>query len=123
METDRMQTNYRAIFTEMLTAQAAAVGALAGVTAGCALLAGQEYQAALARLAAEIRAKGAGAGPTQPGGGSGITGASLPLSANLYRAFAGLPRVAMMSFLSQYDDLRGRRGVVRDLTRANDTAE
>jgi hypothetical protein len=114
METDRMQTSYRTIFTEILTAQAAAVGALAGVTASYALLAGQEYQAALVRLAAELCARGADAGPTQPGAGSGITGVSPPWPVDFCRAIAGLPRVSMMSFLSQYDDLRGRRGVARD---------
>lgn len=109
-----MQANHRTIFTEMLLAQSAAVSALAGVSARYALLVGQEYQAALATLAKEIRPKGAGVGPRQPGDGFGIPDASPPRSASFCRALAGLPRVSMMSFLSQYDELRGRRGVVRD---------
>jgi hypothetical protein len=109
-----MQANYRAIFTEMLLAQSAAIGAFADVTARCARLAGQEYQQAVIALAGKIAPKGGAAEPAHPGGGSEIPGASLPRAANVGRAFAGLPRVSMMVFLSQYDNLRGRRGVVRD---------
>ena len=109
-----MQTNYRAIFVEMLTAHAAAAGALAGVSASYALLAAQEYQAALERLATEIRARGGTAAPTRPGGGSAISRVSPQMSANFYRALAGLPRLSMTSFLSHYDNLRGRRDAVRD---------
>ena len=109
-----MQPGYRTILSEMLSAQSAAVGAFADVTARYSLLVGKQYQAALATLATEIRPKGAGVRPMQPGGGSGITGELLLGSANFCRAFAGLPRVSMMLFLSRYDDLRGRRGVAED---------
>jgi hypothetical protein len=109
-----MQANYRAIFTEMLLAQSAAVGAFADVAARCALLAGQEYQQTLITLAGKVSPKAGVAGPAHPGGGSGIPAASAPRLADTGRAFAGLPRVSMMVFLSQYDSLRGRRGVVRD---------
>jgi hypothetical protein len=110
-----MQANYRAILTEMLLAQSAAIGALADGAARCALLAGQEYQQALIVLAGKMSPKGGAAEPAHPGGGSETPGASLPgPAANVGRAFAGLPRVSMMVFLSQYDNLRGRRGVVRD---------
>jgi hypothetical protein len=114
MESSWMQANYRAIFTEMLLAQSAAMGAFADVAARCALLAGQEYQQALMTLARKMSPKGGVAEPAHPGGGSEIPGASPPRSADFVRAFAGLPRVSMMVFLSQYDNLRGRRGVVRD---------
>jgi hypothetical protein len=109
-----MQANYRAIFTEMLLAQSAAIGAFADVAARSARLAGQEYQQAVIALAGKIAPKGGGAEPAHPGGGPEIPGASLSRAANVGRAFAGLPRVSMMVFLSQYDNLRGRRGVVRD---------
>ena len=109
-----MQANYRAIFTEMLLAQSAAIGAFADVAARAALLAGQEYQQALITLARNIPPEGAAAEPAHPGGGPGIPGASPPRSTNFGRAIAGLPRVSMMVFLSQYDNLRGRRDVDRD---------
>jgi hypothetical protein len=109
-----MQPNYRVIFNEMLLAQSAAIGAFADVAARCALLAGQEYQQALVTLAGKISPKDGSAEPARPGGGAEIPGASLPRAANVGRALAGLPRVSMMVFLSQYDNLRGRRGVVRD---------
>jgi hypothetical protein len=110
-----MQPNYRTIFTEMLLAQSAAIGALADVTARAALLAGQEYQQAATAIAGKIAPKGGAAEPTHPGGGSEIPGASLPkAAANFGRAWADLPRISMMVFLSQYDNLRGRRAVVRD---------
>jgi len=109
-----MQPNYRTIFTEMLLAQSAAIGALADVAARCAVLAGQEYQQALIALAGKMSPKGGVAEPAHPGGGSGIPGASPPRLASFGRGIVGLPRVSMMVFLSQYDNLRGRRGVVRD---------
>lgn len=110
-----MQANYRAIFTEMLLAQSAAIGAFADVTARCVQLAGQEYQQAVLALAGKIVPKGGAAEPAHPAGGSEIPEASLPrAAANVGRAFAGLPRISMMVFLSHYDNLRGRRGVVRD---------
>jgi hypothetical protein len=114
MEASWMQANYRAIFTEMLLAQSAAMGAFADVGARCALLAGQQYQQALITFAREMAPKGGAVASAQPGGGSGIPAAFSARSGNFGRAFAGLPRVSMMVFLSQYDNLRGRRGVVRD---------
>jgi hypothetical protein len=110
-----MQATYRAIFTEMLLAQSAAIGAFADVTARCALLAGQQYQQAAITLAGKIAPKAGGSEPAHPGGGSEIPGTSLPrAAANFGRAWAGLPRVSMMVFLSRYDNLRGPRGAVRD---------
>ena len=109
-----MLPSYRTILSEMLLAQSAAVGAFADVTARYASLLGQQYQAALATIGTEIRSKGAGSAPTQPGSGSRVAGELLPTSANFCRALAGLPRISMMLFLSRYDGLRGRRSVVRD---------
>jgi hypothetical protein len=103
-----MHVNYRAIFTEMLLVQSAAVGA----AARCALLAGEQYQQALVTLARKTPSKEGDA--AHPGGESAISAASSARLANCARAFAGLPRLSMMIFLSQYDDLRGRRPVVRD---------
>ena len=107
-----MQPSYRAIFIEMLNAQAAAVAAFVDVGARSAELVESECQAARPMLVKETGPKGAGA--AQLGGGAGVTGVSPPWSADFCRGFAGLPRVFMMSFLSHYDDLRGRRPVVRD---------
>jgi hypothetical protein len=109
-----MQPNYRAIFAEMLNAQMAAVAAFVDVSARCVELVRQECQAALETRIKETQPKGAGAGAAQAGGGSGLTGASPPWPADFCRAFAGLPRVFTMSFLSHYDDLRGRRPVIPD---------
>jgi hypothetical protein len=109
-----MQPNYPAIFIEMLNAQTAAVAAFVDVSAGCAELLRQECQAALETRVKETQSRGAGAGAAQPGGGSGLPGVSPPWPADFCRAFAGLPRVFMMSFLSHYDDLRGRRPVAPD---------
>jgi hypothetical protein len=114
MESSCMQASYRAIFTEMLLAQSAATGAFAEVAARFAVLTGQQYQQALITLARKMPSKDGVAAPAHPAGGAGIPGASPPKSANFGRAFAGLPRVSMMIFLSQYDNLRGRRDVVRD---------
>jgi hypothetical protein len=110
-----MQANYRAIFTEMLLAQSAAIGALTDVAARGAQLAGQEYQQAVIALAGKIAPQGGAAEPAHPGGGSEIPGASLRrTAANFGRAWVGLPRVSTLVFLSQYDKLRGRRAVVRN---------
>lgn len=109
-----MQPDYRAIFTEMLLAHSAAMGAFADVAARCTLLAGQQYKQAFLALAGKMPPEGGVAEPAHPGGGSGIAGTSPPRPANFSRAIAGLPRVSMMMFLSQYDNLRGRRGVARD---------
>jgi|ERR1700722_19717770 hypothetical protein len=114
MDPSPLQTTYRAIFTEMLLAQSAAIGAFAAVAARCALLAEQEYEQALTTMARNRSPKGGTAEPAHPGGGSDIPGASLPRLADFARAFAGMPRISMMVFLSQYDRLRERRGVVRD---------
>ena len=107
-----MQAGYRTILGEMLLAQSAALGAFADVTARYTSLMAQQYQAAAAAFATEIRPNGAGAKPTQPGASSGVTGDLLPGSANFCRALAGLPMISMMSFLSRYDGLRGRRSIV-----------
>jgi hypothetical protein len=107
METDRMQVTYRTIFTEMLLAQAAAVGAFVFVSARYASLIEQECRA-LTSLAPETQ-RGRVAEPARPG-----ESLTEPWPADFCRAFAGLPRVSMMSFLSHYDDLRGRRRLVRD---------
>jgi hypothetical protein len=111
MESSPLQVTYRAIFTEMLLAQSAAMGAFANVAARCTLLAGQQSQQVLARKPAP---KAGVVEPAHPGGVSGIAGASPPSSADVARALAGLPRVSMTVFLSQYDNLRRRRAVVRD---------
>jgi hypothetical protein len=114
MEYYRMQTSYRIIFTEMLLAQSAAAGAFADAAGRYAQLMGQAYGEALMTLAAETQPKGGAAGSAHPVYGAGIPGASRPGLANVCRALAGLPRVSMMGFLSRYDNLRGRRAVVRD---------
>ena len=108
-----MQPSYRAIFTEILLAEAAAVGALAVVAARFAALVGGESQAALVDLATQTQPKVEDAGLSQPGR-SRDPGIFPPGSANYCRALAGLPRVSLLTFLSQYDDLRRRRGLVRD---------
>ena len=117
-----MQPNYRAIFAEMLNAQAAAMAAFVDVSARCVELVRQECQAALETCIEETQPKGvgegvgegAGAGAGQAGGGSGLAGVSPPWPADFCRALAGLPQVFTMSFLSHYDDLRGRRPVIPD---------
>ena len=111
MESHQVQANYRAIFTEMLLAQSAAAGAFANAAGRYAELMGQAYQEALLTLAAETQPKDS---PTHPARGSGIPGASRPELPNLCRALAGLPRLSMMDFLSRYDNLRGKRAMVRD---------
>lgn len=111
MESHQVQANYRAIFTEMLLAQSAAAGAFANAAGRYAQLMGQAYQEALLTLAAEMQPKDP---PAHPARGSGIPGASRPELANLCRSLAGLPRLSMMEFLLRYDNLRGRRAMVRD---------
>jgi hypothetical protein len=113
MASSPLQATYRAIFTEMLLAQSAAVNAFADATARCALLAGQECERALT-IARNMPANGGPDGPPHPGGGSEIPGAPLPRLADLARALTGLPQISMMVFLSQYDKLRKRRGLVGD---------
>jgi hypothetical protein len=109
-----MRPGYRTILSEVVLAQSAALGAFADVTAHYTVLLGEQYQAALATLATEIRPKSAAVRPTQQGGGSAIPGELLPSSSDFCRAIAGLPRVSMMLFLSRYDFLRGRRSAVGD---------
>jgi hypothetical protein len=113
METPPMQPSYRAIFAEILRAEAAAVGAFADVGARFASLMGAGCQAALVTLATQTQPKVESTGPSQPDG-SRDPGIFPPGSVDFCRALAGLPWVSVMTFLSQYDDLRGRRGVVRD---------
>lgn len=109
-----MQANYRTIFTEMLLAQSAAAGALADAAGRYAQLMGLAYQEALMTLAAAVQPKDGAAGLAHPVDVARISGASRPGLADLCRGFAGLPRVSMMEFLSRYDNLRGRRVMVRD---------
>jgi hypothetical protein len=113
MESTPLQVTYRAIFTQMLLAQSAAIGAFADVAARCALLAGQQYQQEFLRAARKIPSKGGIAGLTHPGGRPEVPEVSLLTFANSARAYAAMPRISMMVFLSQYDKLR--RGVVQDL--------
>jgi hypothetical protein len=114
MESTPLQVTYRAIFTEMLLAQSAAVCAFADVAARCTLLAGQQYQQEFLKTARKMPSKGGIAEPTHPGGGSEVPGGSLLTFADSARACAAMPRISMMVFLSQYDKLRERRGVVQD---------
>ena len=109
-----MQANYRTIFAEMLLAQSAAAGAFADAAGRYAQLTAQAYQEALLTLAGEVQPKDGAAGPARPVDGARISGASRPGLADLCRGFADLPRVSMVGFLSRYDNLRGRRAVVRD---------
>jgi hypothetical protein len=109
-----MQPSYRTIFTEMFLAQSAAVGAFADVAARLALLAGQQYQQAVTSLVRKMPAKDGVSALAHPAGPSGTPDAASASLANFGRTVAGLPRISMMIFLSQYDDLRGRRDAVRD---------
>jgi hypothetical protein len=114
MESTPLQVTYRAILTEMLLAQSAAIGAFADVAARCALLAGQQYQQAILNTARKMPSKGDHAGPTHPGGMSEIPGVSPLKFADSARAWAAMPRISMTVFLAQYDKLRERRGLVQD---------
>ena len=109
-----MQANYRTIFTEMLLAQSAAAGAFADVAGRYAQLTGQQYQEALITLAGKCSRKVGLPGRRIQSMGPGFPEHLRPGLADFGRAFAGLPRVSMMGFLSRYDNLRGRRAVVRD---------
>ena len=119
-----MQPSYRAIFTEMLLAQSAAIGAFADVAARCAQLTGQQYQQALVTLARKMPSKDedVDAASAHPSGESRIPTAASMSFVDFGRAFAGLPRVSTMMFLSRYDNLRGRRSVVRDCPMFKTTA-
>jgi hypothetical protein len=109
-----MHASYRTIFTEVLLAQSAAIEAFADAAARCVVLAAQQYQQTLVTLAGAMPPDGGAGASAHPDGGSGLPGASFTSLADLGRAFAGLPRVSMMIFLSRYDDLRGRRSLDRD---------
>ena len=110
-----MQANYRAIFTEMLLAQSAATGAFADAAGRYAQLTGAGVSGSTPdACCGRSQPKDGAAGPAHPVDGARISGASRPGLADLCRGFAGLPRVSMMGFLSRYDNLRGRRVMVRD---------
>jgi hypothetical protein len=107
-----MLPSYRTIFTEMILAQSAAIGAFADVATHCARLADQQYRQSVTSLARALPAISGVSVPAHPSGES--PGGSLVRSATIARAVAGLPRISMMMFLSQYDDLRGRRDLVQN---------
>ena len=109
-----LQATYRAIFTEMLLAQSAAIGAFADVAARCAHLAGQQCQQEFLRTARKVPAKAGIAEPAHPGDRSEVRGVSLLTLSDSARACAAMPRISMMVFLSQYDKLRERRRAVQD---------
>src|SRR6202034_1188819 len=81
MESTPLQVTYRAIFTQILLAQSAAICTLADVAARCSLLAGQQYQQELVKAARKIQPKDGIAGPTHPGRPE-LPGVSLPTLAN-----------------------------------------
>ncbi len=110
MESSPLQVTYRAIFTEMLLAQSALIGASADVAARCVLLAGQEYEQVLATTTQNMSAKRGTAKAAHPGGGSKTREKPLPRLPDFARAFAGMPQISMMVFLSKYDKLREQRG-------------
>jgi hypothetical protein len=114
MESTPLQATYRAIFTEMLLAQSAAIGAFADVAARCAQLAGRQYQQEFLRTARKLPSKGGIAEPTHPGDGSDVRGGSVLTLADSARACAAMPRISMMVFLAQYDKIRERRRAVQD---------
>ena len=109
-----MQPSYRAIFTEVLLVHSAAIEAFTNVAARCAVLAGQQYQETLVALSRKILPNRENDGPARLGGGTSLPGTCSASLADFSRAFAGLPRVSTIIFLSRYDDLRGRYGVVRE---------
>jgi hypothetical protein len=112
MKSTPLQVSYRAIFTQMLLAQSAAIGAFADFAARCALLAGQQYRHGSLEAAREVQSENDVAEPTHPGG-EGPEASSLKLE-SFARAYAAMPRISMIVFLSQYDKLRDRRGGVQD---------
>ena len=113
MESTPLQVTYRAIFTEMLLAQSAAIGAFADVSARCARLAGQQLQREFPGTAGMPPKDGIG-GQANPGDASEIRGVCTPMLAHSARACAAIPRISMMVFLSQYHKSRERRRAVRD---------
>jgi hypothetical protein len=100
MQSSPLQASYRAIFTEMLLAQAAAVNTFADIAGRCARVA-REQQAA----ARNNQPKAASAGQKTQG---------VPRATDVARALAVLPRVSMILFLSHYDNLRRQHGAARD---------
>ena len=114
MKSSPLQASYRAIFTEMLLAQSAAIGAFTQVAGHCTRLAGQGCEEVLRTMARNNPVSGGPVAPPHPGGRSETPGTSLSRAANLGRAVAGMPRVSMLIFLSQYDNLRRQRSIGRD---------
>ena len=102
MQSSPLQVSYRAIFTEMLLAQAAAVNTFAEIAGRCARVA-REQQAAARKNP-----------PKAAAAGSETQGVPPPRATDVARALAVLPRVSMILFLSHYDNLRRQHGVVRD---------
>ena len=111
MKSSPLQASYRAIFTEMLLAQSAAINAFADIAGRCVRVARQQDQQTLAR---NNPPKAAAAKPAHPGGGSKTPGASPPRAADVGRSLASLPRVSMLVYLSHYDNLRRQHGAVRN---------
>ena len=109
MQSSPLQVSYRAIFTEMLLAQSAAMNAFADIAGRCARVA-REQQAA----ARNNPPKAASAGPAHPDRGPETPAAPPSRATDVARALAGLPRVSMLVYLSHYDNLRRQRSLVRD---------
>lgn len=109
MKSPPLRASYRAIFTEMLLAQSAAINAFADIAGRCARAAAEQRAAAR-----NDPPKGAAAGPAHPGGRSETQGVPPPRAADVSRALAGLPRVSLIVLLSHYDNLRRQRSAARD---------
>ncbi len=109
MQSSPLQVSYRAIFTEMLLAQLAAVNAFADIAGRCARVA-REQQAA----ARNSPPKAASAEPARPGGGRETQGVPPARATDVARALAVLPRVSLLVYLSHYDNLRRQHRAVRD---------
>jgi hypothetical protein len=112
-----MQPSYRAIFAEVLLVHSAAIEAFANAAARCAVLAGQQYQETIVAMADKIAPNDGNDDRVRSGGHTSFPGTCSAGLLGLSRAFAGLPRISTMVFLSRYDDLRERRGVVRERPR------
>ena len=113
MESTPLQVTYRAILTQMLLAQSAAIGTFADVAARCAQLAGQQYQQELVKAARKIQPKDGIAGPTHPGGRPELPGVSLPTLANSARACAAMPRSFVISPVTSSTDYAAWRPCAR----------
>ena len=107
MQSSPLQVSYRAIFTEMLLAQSAAINTFADIAGRCARVAREQQT-----FARNNPSEGAAAAPA--GGGSETPAAAPPRATDVARALAVLPRVSMILFLSHYDSLRRQRGMVPD---------